>query len=107
METKLELIKRNIIDYLEFDEEKWNNNKKILINDKWKPLLKGDWDREIYDTGHMDLTKYLNQKITKETLVKDIVSEIRNKNLRLRLEAAVIMILQNKFDTKIINKYEL
>jgi hypothetical protein len=43
--------------------DKWLDNKKIKINDNFKPLLQGDWSR-YPKPDRLNLDKLLNEKLT-------------------------------------------
>jgi hypothetical protein len=71
-------IQDKLLNYLfnEKDIEKWENNKKVKINDNFKPLLQGDWSRYQKVNCSINLGKYLGEKITKNELFQELVNEL-------------------------------
>jgi hypothetical protein len=45
LEVQLKEIQDKLLTYLfnKKDKEKWKDDKKVKINDNFKPLLQGDW----------------------------------------------------------------
>ena len=66
-----DIIKR-ILNYLIPDEkqqDKWYDNEEITFDkDRWSILFKGDWDRQMYLYGHINLDEY-NRKETISKIV--------------------------------------
>ena len=58
-------IQDKLLNYLfnEKDIEKWENNKKVKINDNFKPLLQGDWSRYQKVNCSINLDKYLEYRL--------------------------------------------
>jgi hypothetical protein len=71
-----------ILNYL-FDEDqskidKWLDNKKVKINDNFKPLLQGDWSRNKYPKpDRLNLSNLLNEKTTKISIFNSIIMELK------------------------------
>jgi hypothetical protein len=80
--NKLDDIRDIILNYL-FDDnqdkiDKWASNKKIKINDNFKPLLQGDWTRYKYPKQNkLNLDNLLNEKTTKTDIFNSIVKELK------------------------------
>ena len=93
LKRTLKKIQEKIIDYLipdEDNQEKWENDEEIKIEfDLWRPILLGDWSKQIsknnYDkNNHRDLDKLLiKNRIRKSDLVEMIESEVNTKNKKV------------------------
>lgn len=82
-DDKLDEIKCIILNYLFDNNEKeinnWNNNKNIIINDNFKSLLQGDWNRKPL-VDRLNLKVLLGKKITKDNIFKLFVNELKIKS---------------------------
>jgi hypothetical protein len=78
LEYKLNKIKKRLEDYLfnEKDLLKWDENKKVKINNNFKPMLQGDWSRYQEVKSEINLSKLLGQKITKNELFQKLANEL-------------------------------
>jgi len=78
LEFQLEKIRNRLLEYLfnKKDIEKWEEDKKVKINDNFKPLLQGDWSRYQKVKSEINLGIFLGQKITKNQLFQELVNEL-------------------------------
>jgi len=78
LEVQLKEIQDKLLTYLfnKKDKEKWKDDKKVKINDNFKPLLQGDWSRYQKVKSEFNLGKLLGQKITKNQIFQELVNEL-------------------------------
>ena len=79
---RLEDIRDIILNYLFGNRQnkidRWIENKKIKINDNFKPLLQGDWTRNKYPKpDKLNLDNLLNDKTTKNDIFNSLVKELK------------------------------
>ena len=78
LEELLNDYRDKLYNYLFTDHEitRWINNKKVLISNKFKPLLSGDWSRNYGGYHGMNLELLINTKINKTKLFEIIYQEL-------------------------------
>ena len=87
LNEKLDEYKYMILGYL-FNSDmdiikKWEDNKKIKINNNFKPLLQGDWTRDYkLKEDRLNLDKLLGNNVTKNYIFEILIKELKIKSIK-------------------------